>query len=102
MAFIGVAIALLIGLTIYSEITASMDRIIFENQTQVLEKQQEIQENQTDLYWVIIGLLPLILFFTIFRLVGLEISKPKLHLHLKFYLLQFLCLIGLAKKEGGN
>jgi len=116
MAFIGVAIALLIGLTIYGSVSDSVSQLNQIEQTEPITKVEEEKDN----FWIIIGVLPIALFFAMFAIFsslgGIERSfggfggtneedpketKPKNSV-LKWFGLEFLWLIGLAKKEKGK
>ncbi len=116
MAFIGVAIALLIGLTIFGSVSDSVEQL---NQIEQDDTITTVEEN--DNFWIIIGVLPIALFFAMFAIFsslgGIERSfggfggtndkedpketKPKTSV-LKWFGLEFLWLIGLAKKEKGK
>lgn len=114
MAFIGVAIALLIGLTIFSSVSNSVDEL-----NQLQNNTITNVDEQKNIMWIVIGILPIALFvamFTIFSGLGIDRSffggiggskeeqketKPKGNFF-KWLGLELLWAIGLAKKEKGN
>jgi ATP-dependent Zn protease len=115
MAFIGVAIALLIGLTIFSSVSDTIQSIDSDN-----EQIQQSKEETENVLWVVIGLLPIVLFFVLFAVfsgiggigesfsgVGgskdeeQKVTKPKGNFF-KWLGLELLWAIGLAKKEKGE
>ena len=113
MGFIGVAIALLLGLAIYGSVSDSVMEITQIEQTEPITTQEEQKDN----FWIVIGVLPIALFFAMFAIFstlgGIERSfggfggskdketKPKSSV-LRWFGLEFLWLIGLAKKEKGK
>ena len=112
MAFIGVAIALLIGLTIFSSVSNSVEEL---NQIANNDTITKVEEDNNTM-WIIIGVLPIALFFamfTIFSSLGSfdgfggskdeeqKQTKPKGNF-LKWLGLELLWAIGLAKKEKGK
>jgi uncharacterized BrkB/YihY/UPF0761 family membrane protein len=98
VGFIGVAIALLIAILIFSEINSTIDSVI-EKQIEPIEV---IDQQKESSYWSVIGVLPIALFFIlfiVFRFIGDGFNPFRKMPKLKVYLLELLCLIGLAKKE---
>ena len=73
LAFIGAAVALLIGILIFSEVSASIDcpetANSFGNDTQQELGYTECQ-NAKDTAWTVIGILPVALFFALFAIFG--------------------------------
>jgi len=112
MAFIGVAIALLIGLTIFSSVSDTIQSINSDN-----EQIQQSKNETENILWVVIGLLPIVLFFVLFAVfsgiggIGESFSgvggskdeeqKPKGNFF-KWLGLELLWVIGIAKKEKKN
>jgi len=68
LAFIGAAVALLIGILIFSEVSAAIDCPTNPNGSQA----QGYTEcnNAKDTAWTVIGILPVALFFALFAIFG--------------------------------
>jgi CDP-diglyceride synthetase len=74
LAFIGAAVALLLGILIFSEVTASID-CPFSNPFGNATKRDAAFgttecENAEDTGWTVIGILPVALFFALFAMFG--------------------------------
>lgn len=111
MGMIGCAVALFVGVMIFSSISESIDcNDLTSNVTQA--KCNEVK----DVSWTIIGLVPLVLFFVLFFLFGSFGSEREETSHtetitssgksalvfLEDTFISFLIIIGLAKVEKGN
>jgi len=100
MAFIGVAIALLIGVLIFSSVNETINTVLINNAT-------NIEEENSNFVLTIIGLLPLLLFLGLFFIFGslgrdrstVSGNAGKSVSILKMICLKFLVIIGLAKEE---
>jgi len=119
LSFIGIAIALLIGLLLFSSTTDVINEQIQEIEDPVIKEQatEQLQEDKT-IFWTILGLLPILLFFVLFAVFGLfqgiiggrddsldqddkiPGSQKQSYSLPKWIVLEFLWLIGLAKKTG--
>jgi len=111
MGFIGCAVALFIGIMIFSSVSESIDcSDLTNNVTQA--KCNEVK----DISWTVIGLVPLALFFVLFLLFGslggereetsytetMTNSGKSTLVFLKDNFIGFLIVIGLAKVDKGN
>lgn len=112
MGFIGCAVALFVGVMIFSSVSESIDcSDLINNVTQA--KCNEVK----DISWTIIGILPLALFFVLFTLFGAlgrggetEISTTQVVTNsgksvlvfLEDNFISFLIVIGLAKVDKGK
>lgn len=119
MGFIGVAIALFIGIMIFSSTVDSIEQGIEQATIPDLLKEQATEEidQQKNTFWIIISIIPIALFFVMFWVFGfiggitdrLEEPKPDQDSKPgstkqtgslpKWIFIQFLCMIGLAKKD---
>ncbi len=113
MGFIGCTIALLIGITIFSNISDTINCQTILN-TSIQAKCQEAK----DIGWTVIAILPIALFFTLFTIFGglgrdessLTEEEEEDRVSFvqvvtgKFYtaFINILLFIGLAKKEQGK
>ena len=68
MGFIGIAIALLIGLMIFSSVTNVLDEKIKEEI--VNPEIKEAYDQKTNTFWIVISILPIALFFVLFTILG--------------------------------
>lgn len=114
MGFIGCAIALFIGISIFSNVSDSIScETILDNSF------QEKCEETKDIAWTVIGILPIVLFFVLFSMfggLGRGVSTESTEeedenrisfvqvVSYKFYIafITMLLFIGLAKKEQGK
>lgn len=64
LAFIGAAVALLIGILIFSEVSSAIDCPLSS------ERGQTECQNAKDTAWTVIGILPVALFFALFAIFG--------------------------------
>lgn len=122
LSFIGIAVALLIGLLLFSSTTDVINEGIQEIEDPVIKQEatEQVEENSTIL-WTVIGLLPILLFFVLFAVFGalgggvfdgivgrrdshdqddkVPGSQKQSYSLPKWLCLEFLWLIGLAKKR---
>jgi len=110
MGMIGCAVALFVGIMIFSSISESIDcSDLTSNVTQA--KCNEVK----DISWTVIGLLPLVLFFVLFLLFGslgereetsyketITNSGKSGLIFLEDTFISFLIIIGLAKVDKGK
>ena len=64
LAFIGAAVALLIGILIFSQVSSSIDCPL------ITEQGRTECNNAKDTAWTVIGILPVALFFALFAIFG--------------------------------
>jgi len=101
LSFIGIAIALLIGLLLFSSTTDIINEGIQEIEDPVIKEQatEQIEKNKT-VIWTVVGILPILL-----RSDSLDQddkipgSQKQSYSLPKWVVLEFLWLIGLAKKR---
>jgi len=118
LSFIGIAIALLIGLLLFSSTTDIINEGIQEIEDPVIKEQatEQIEKNKT-VIWTVVGILPILLFFVLFAIFGalggglgsrsdsldqddkIPGSQKQSYSIPKWIVLEFLWLIGLAKKR---
>jgi len=118
LSFIGIAVALLIGLLLFSSTTDIINEGIQEIEDPVIKEQatEQIEKNKT-VIWTVVGILPILLFFVLFAIFGalggglgdrigshdqddkIPGSQKQSYSLPKWIVLEFLWLIGLAKKR---